>query len=906
MEWLKSLLRRAGMLAQREKFDAELQEEMRLHMDLRESQKRTEGLAPDEARYAAHRQFGNDTLLREASRDAWGWTWLEDLVKDVSFGVRQLRLSPGFATAAILSLALGIGANTAIFQLLNAVRLKALPVHDPQELAEIRIQNFDSASGGFTSWNAMNTFAQWELIRQQQTSFSGVFAFAESTFNLAQGGEVRNASGIFVSGEYFSVLGVQPQAGRLLQARDDQRGCGVPAVVLGYSFWQREYGGRPDVVGRSITLDNHAAQIVGVAPPQFFGMEVGRQFDLAVPLCYEDTNLGEHSRLKKKWAWWLTVMGRLQPGVNATQATAQLQAISKGIYESTLPEIYNEEDRKGYLGFKLGAFAAPTGISNLRQKFEESLWLLLGIAGLVLTIACANLANLMLARGSAREREIAVRMALGASRGRLVRQLLAESFLIALTGAGLGILLAQNLSSAMVAFVGTARNQWFVNLQMDWRVLGFTLGLAVLTCLVFGLTPALRATRTGPGESLKSGARGSTGGREKYGLRRLLVVTQVALSLVLVIGSLLFSRSFQKLLTVDAGFRQDGLLLAEVDYGSLDLTKPRLVDYQKDLLERIRAIPGVTGVAQTTIVPLRGSGWNNFVWMDGAPREKKGLVWLSRVSDKYFQTLGIPLLGGRDFNAQDSLTAARVAIVTEGFARRFLNGSNPVGLYVRSESEEPGKDRLFQIVGMVKDLKYNSIRAETQPIVFFPATQDEEPFPGSNLLIRSAVPLSSVTGEMTQVLRGLNPQISVEFSVFKDVAQSRLLQDRLMATLSAFFGALALVLAAIGLYGVIAYMVERRKNEIGIRMALGAHPGNVIRMILREAGALVAVGGAVGTLLALAGGKAARTLLFGLEPYDAVSMGLAVGLLAVVSLLASYVPAYRASRLDPLDALRQE
>jgi putative ABC transport system permease protein len=827
---------------------------------------------------------------------------LENLLQDARHGLRLLLLNPGFAIVAILSLALGIGANTAIFQLLDAVRLRAIPVQHPEQLAIVKIGNFDSASGSFNSRYSHATNPQWEQIRAQQQGFSGMFAWSPDRLNLARGGEIREANVLWVSGGFFDVLGVKPEAGRLLNASDDHRGC-AGAAVISDSFWRSEYGASSNVFQKPIMLDGHPFDIVGVTPPAFFGVEVGRTFDVAIPLCVDPILRGEYARQDGRSDWWLALMGRLKPGWTLDRATAQLEVISPALFEATLPQRFQAEDAKTYLSYKLKAFPAENGFSELRSDYSNPLWMLLAIAGLVLLIACANLANLMLARASAREKEIAVRLALGASRARLIRQLLSESLLLAVAGAISGILLARVLSGVLVAMISTQSDTMFLNLAPDYRVLGFTAALAVLTCILFGLAPALRATKSSPASAMRASGRGLTANRERFGLRRILVVTQVALSLVLLVGALLFVGSLRNLLTVDAGFRQNGILVANLSFGALNLPIGNRIEYRRQLVEKIRAIPGVVSAAHTRITPLSGSGWNQSILIDG---KKKGGSQLSRVTPGYFGTLGTLLVAGRDFDSHDVAGGVQVAVVNEAFAKKYYDGANPVGKRFGFEGDKGEAPPIFEIVGMVKNTKYYELREDFKPIAFFPDSQDSRSNQAANVVIRADVPLASLIPAIKRSVAEVSPEIDIDFHPFRTQILDGLLRERLMATLSGFFGALAAILAVIGLYGVISYMVARRTNEIGIRMALGANGGGIVRLILREALLLLGIGLVVGAALALAAARTASSMLFGLKPYDPATLAFAIGTLAMVAIAASYIPARRAAGVDPMVALREE
>ena len=903
MSWFAKLKQRF----RRDAWDAERAREIQSYLEAEAADNIARGMSTEDAWFAARKKFGNPTYIREEIYRMNSLGFFEELWSDLKYGARVLRMKKGFTAAAILSLALGIGANTAIFQLLDAVRLRTLPVSHSEELAQIKIDQPHGRTGNFTTrWPTM-TYPQYSQIRQMQQGFTQVETWSPIGVNLARGGEVRRANGLFVSGGLLPMLGVQPVMGRMLTGADDRRGCGASAAVISYQFWQREYAGKADVIGKEIYVNGSAFEIAGVASPEFFGMEIGRQFDVALPNCSEAVVNGEYSGLDKRDQWWLVIVGRLKPGWTIEKAAAQLRAVSPQIFAATLPPTFNPDDAKHYLGYKLGVFPGASGLSDLRESYASPLWMLLALAGLVLLIACGNLANLMLARASAREKEVAVRLAIGASRGRLVRQLLAESLLLAVSGTLLGALLAQWVSRGLVAFLSTPHTPIVVDLGFDWRVLGFAAGLACLTCLLFGLAPALRGTRVAPGAVLKAAGRGSTASRERFGLRRALVVAQVALSLVLLIGALLFARSLRNLMTMNLGLHDEGILVADIDFTHENVAKSQRLTRQQEILSQIRAIPGVTSATVAYFPPLSDFGWNQSVIMDAAidtaPKDDQN-CFRNMVGAGYFKTMGIPLLAGRDFDEHDTLQSPRVTIVSQEFARKFLKGQDPLGKTFQFQEPLGRKRQLLQIVGVVGDTKYQDLRDKIGPISYVPNTQTDELDSDATVLLRGGVPMSELTSSIKAQFP--NTIADINFTVLHETIQNSILGDRLIAMLSGFFGLLAELLATIGLYGVMSYMVVRRRNEFGIRMALGAGKRQLVFMIMREAGLLLVIGLVIGTGLALASSQAATSLLYGLKPTDPATIAVAIGILTIVAVVASYVPALRASRLDPMLALRDE
>lgn len=906
MSLLQNLTGGLRSLFRKKQVDGELNEELSGFLEMAAEEKIKHGMSRREAQRAVRLEQGNFEVTREAVRSATWESLVESCWQDLRYAFRQLRANPLFTAAAILSLALGIGANTAIFQLIDAVRLRTLPVKNPQEIAKVAIDHRGSASGSFSTRYPDLTYAMWEQIRKQQQGFSEVFAWGPNVFNIAPGGEVRNVQGLWVSGEFFETLGVTPAIGRLLGPEDDQPACGSPSVVISYSFWQREYGGERSVLERTLLINRQPFRIIGVTPADFTGVEVGRYFDVAAPLCSEPLVNREYSQWKSRSGWWLSVMGRLKLGWTIERASAQLHAISPGLFEATLAPEFNPSNAKHFLQYKLGAFAADSGLSDLRQSYERPLWLLLGLAGLVLLIASANLANLMLARASTREKEIAVRLALGAGRGRLIRQFLAESLLLALLGAAIGALLAHNLSQVLVASLSTQHDPLFVDLGTDWRMLGFTMGLAVLTCILFGLAPALRTTRVTPGVVLKESTRGTTAGRSPFGLRRILVVSQIALSLTLLVGALLFARSLNNLAAVQAGFRQNGILVADIDFTPLNIAKGGRVAFANDLLQRVRAIPGVEAAALATIVPLSGDGiGRDILWGEtGQPEGDAPVAAVNIVSPGYFETLQTKILSGRDFDEHDTAAAPGVAVVNEEFAKQFAKSANPTGMKFRVRRMQ--STQLYEIIGLVGNTKYIDLREDFGPIVYTAKAQYANPATDAQILVRSRTGLVGLTSAIKNTAALVNPNMDIAFASLHQTIEDGLLRDRLMARLSGFFAALAVVLAVIGLYGVMSYMVTLRRSEIAIRMALGAEPASILRLVMRESGTLLLVGLVIGVALAFGGGQAATAMLFGLKPSDPLTLGTALVGLSVVAALASLLPARRASQSDPMAALRDE
>jgi len=889
----------------RRHWDAERSRELQSYLDIETDENIARGMRPDDARAEAHRKLGNATLVREEIYRMNSLTFLESLWQDLRHGARLLRLSPGFTLVALVSLSLGIGANAAFFQLLDAVRLRSLPIRNAHELVEIRVAASGvGRTGRFVGSRPALSNPLWERIREHQRTLTDTFAYGTVTFDLSTGGESRTVEGLWVSGGYFSALEARPVVGRLIEPADDVRGCATRGAVISYPFWQREFGGAPDVGGRSLRLDGQPFVVQGVAPRGFAGVEVGRAFDVAVPICAQPLIRPDQPGLDRGDFWWLAAFGRRPAGASIEQVSAELGSISPGIFAATAPSNYTAEDAASYQAFRLEAFDAATGVSSLRTRYGTSLTLLLSIAGLVLLIACANLANLMFARASVRAKEIAIRLAIGASRARVVRQLLCESLLLAGIGAAAGVWVALSISRVLMSLLTSDGSPWMLDLALNWRLVGFTIVVAAITCLIFGVVPAARATRTSPSAVMKAGGRGLTASPERFALRRTLVVGQLAISLVLVVGALLFISTLRNLATLDPGFTSDRVLVVSADLRAAGVATERQVDYQQDLLTRLSALPGVEHAAAVAIVPAAGSVWNQRLVIDGTKQE--GYPDANRVSPAYFAALDIAFREGRTFDERDAGNARPVAIVNEAFAAKYLPGGRPIGRTFKLDVGPGEPDLAYEVVGVVEDTAYSSLRTPMGPIMYFPALQETAPGPFATFLLRTAGDPDDLRPTVVRAVAEAHSSILLTFDTLARQIRNSLLRERLMASLSAGLAGLAVLLAAVGLFGLLSYTVASRRSEIGVRVALGATRAGIVGMVLGETAVLVAVGMILGAGLSVASGRAAAELLFGVAPSSPVVIGGAAGLLALVAGVAGALPALRASRLNPIQALREE
>jgi putative ABC transport system permease protein len=884
MNWLHEWRRRLAVLLHRDRWESDLAEEMRLHAELRAG----EGAE-------ARRRFGNLGQLQEESRAVWGWAWVDSLWQDIRYGLRTLVSNPGFTATAVLSLALGIGANTAIFTIVNAVMLRSLPVEDPQQLVQI----------GATR-NDVFTNPLWEQIRDHQKPLASTLAFSGERFDLAQGGDRQFVQGTWVSGDYFKVLGVPPFLGRVFTPEDDRHGGGKsgPVAVISHKFWQSHYNGDPDVLGKVIQLDRHPFEIVGVTPPWFTGLDVDSTFDVAIPIGCEPIFHTDRSALDHRSWWWLRVVGRLAPGTSMEQAEAQLKAQSGAIHKATVPEQYEPVDKEAYLRRTLTLRPAATGFSATGGQYRKALFTLMAVVGLVLLIACANIANLLLARAAARQREISIRLAIGAGRRRVIRQLLTESLLLSLLGAAGGLLFARWGSAFLVRLLANSRDKLDLNLSPDLTVLAFTAGIAALTGLLFGLAPAFRATGNSPHQFLKEHHAG--GQASRFPLGRLLVAGQVALSLVLLVASGLFVGTMSNLLKEPSGFITQNVLLVSAD--TLErVPKANRVELFETILERLRGLPGVASASSSALTPISNMQWDQWAYPEGyEPKSRDDRdTFMNRVSPDYFRTLGTPVLLGRDFNDRDTATSAKVVIINERAAREYFANASPLGKMITFDTA-PGAKETFEVVGVVKDAKYTNMREAPPRTAYLVASQETDPWSSSNFEIRSAGSIDALIPSIRAAVKTINPGISLEFHKFETQVRDSLLQERTVALLSSFFGALALLLAMIGLYGVTAYSVTRRQSEIGIRVALGAQRGSVIWLVLRDVAIMLAVGVVAGLALSLAAGRLVTSLLYGIRPADPWIIAAAAAILAIATAIAGYLPARRAAALDPTAALREE
>jgi predicted permease len=825
------------------------------------------------------------------------------MLADIRFSLRNLRKSPMFTTIAILSIALGIGANTAIFTLFDHLLLRLLPVRDAAELVYLKVSG--PFSGSVFGANVFS-YAQYQEIRKGNPVFSGVTAFLSAAVSFSNGTQTQRARAELVSGNYFEVMGLSPAAGRLLTDADDQVRGGHPVAVISHDFWIRRFGGQADAVNREVKLNGLTFTVVGIAPQGFPGSSIATATDLFVPLAMKKVITPTWDQVDNRAAWFLNLMARMKPGLSREQAQVGLNTFLRGVFEADLKAIEapSQRFRDRYLAKQVTLDPGGQGRTERRAGALRPLTLLMAMVGMVLLIACANVANLLLARAAGRQKEIAVRLALGASRGRLIRQLLMESVILSLAAGGAGVLISYWCVDLLIQAMPTEVRVFGLTGTPDLRVLSFAFGLSLLTGLVFGLVPALQATRPVLAPTLKDQAANlGSGGQAR--LRKGLVAAQVALSLLLLIGAGLFARSLFLLRSTDLGLRLDRILTFSLDPLLNGYKAPQSIALFEKLQQAFTSMPGVEAASLAYVTPLADDMNMSTVAVEGYQAKEGEDVnpLFNAVGPGYFQALGIPMLQGRDFSAKDGLTAPKVAIVNKKFVDYFFKGQNPIGrhfTYGRQYKPE------FEIVGVVGDSKYANVREANPRQVFLPYSQDET-LGQMTFFVRTSGDPTQLAAALREEVRRADANLPV-FGVKTMEAQAdeSLFAERMVASLATAAGALATLLAAVGLYGVMAYSVARRTREIGVRMALGAQRSNVLGLVMREVAILAAAGIAIALPLSLYLTRFVKSQLYGISEHDALTLAAATLLLAGIALLAGYLPARRATRIDPMVALRYE
>ena len=908
-EWKTEIRHRLANLELEPSREAEIAEELSQHLEDRYAESLARGASPEEAYCAALAELNSGELLarelRLVERSApqepvvLGSNWRGDMFgglwQDLRFAVRMLLKNPGFTVVAALTLALGIGANTAIFTLMDAVLLKRLPVKQPEQLIEPMMVS-GKAYNSF-SWQA---FQHW---RQRNQSLSGLIASSNNRFYcVVEGAAPERVAGQYVTGDFFSVLGVSPAIGRMIAPGDDRFEAPNAVAVISDGYWSRRFGRDPAALGKRIVVENVPLTIVGVAPADFFGLQVGSRVDLWAPLATEPL-MRRTSFTSSAGYKWLQLVGRMKPGISLDQARADLDLLFRpAVIEPELAlQTGPEAERRG-LDWRFKVEPAGNGLSLLREQFSKPLAILMVIAGLVLLISCANLANLLLTRAATRRREIAVRLALGAGRARLIRQLLTESLLLALIGAATGVLLANFGAQYLLNILASGRTPVLLDVQPDSRALVFTGLLSVLTALLFGLAPALRASRSDLIAALKGGGRGLEFGGSRQRLSRSLIVAQIAISLILLVGAGLFLRTLRNLHSIDLGFERENVLLVELDPSHSGYAPEQTRHSFLALLDGIQSIPGVRSASLSWNPPVAGGGSSRTVSLEGhAPGpEANREIYVNWVAPRYFETLGVPLIAGRDFGPHDTPDSPRVVILNRTMARVFLGDANPIGQRIRV-----GDNDIREVVGVVGDSHYLEVREQITPTLYLNTFQS--PAPGGEFAIRATGdPNAVIPAVRREIERHVKGMAIANVRTLASHVDAWIVEERLVALLSSCFSGLALFIAAVGLYGVLSYTVARRTQEIGIRMALGAQPRDVMAMILKEITWLVCLGLAFGVPLALILGSFTADLLYGLTPTDPLTIVTGILVMLIVALLAGYIPARRASRVDPMASLRSE